>query len=313
MDHRKFRRIVAQVAELTAAQKRKLAAALEKHESGATAQIDAAFAPAPKCPKCGSDHVRRNGTARGTQRYQCVDCKRTFNALTGTPLSHLRRRDAWLDFAESLGKAESVRKAAARAGIDPSTSFRWRHRFLGAQKGLQDQRLSGIVEVDTSYVLESRKGERKLPRKARKRGGKAKKRGLSDEQIPILIARDRDRRHIDAVVPDRTADAVDKVLGTALDPADALLCTDGDAALIAFAERRGIEYETIIASRGEHVHEGVLHIQNVNSYASRFKGWLAPFRGVATRYLPSYLAWRRLLERAGDAFAPGPCLVNAIG
>ena len=206
-----------------------------------------------------------------------------------------------------------MRKAAERAGIDPSTSFRWRHRFLGAQKNLQDQRLGGIVEVDTSYVLESRKGERSLPRKARKRGGKAKKRGLSDEQTPILIARDRDRRHIHAVVPDRTADAVDKVLGSAVSADDALLCIDGDKALIAFAERRGIEYETIIASRGEHVHEKVLHLQNVNSYASRFKGWLAPFKGVASRYLPSYLAWRRLLEKSGDAFAAGPCLVNAIG
>ena len=40
------------------------------------------------------------------------------------------------------------------------------------------------------------------------------------------------------------------------------------------AEAEGIEYELIIASKGEHVHEKVLHIQNVNAYGGRFKQWL---------------------------------------
>ncbi|MCP5084738.1 MAG: hypothetical protein GY948_23880, partial [Alphaproteobacteria bacterium] len=51
-----------------------------------------------------------------------------------------------------------------------------------------------------------------------------------------------------------------------------------------------------IASKGEHLHEKVLHIQNVNGYAGRFKRWLAQCNGVATKYLPSYLGWRRELE-----------------
>lgn len=40
-------------------------------------------------------------------------------------------------------------------------------------------------------MLDSRKGERKLDRKPRKRGGKAAKRELSREQVPILMATDR--------------------------------------------------------------------------------------------------------------------------
>jgi hypothetical protein len=42
--------------------------------------------------------------------------------------------------------------------------------------------------------LLSFKGKRSgLDRKARKRGGKATQRGLSHEQVPVLVARDRDR------------------------------------------------------------------------------------------------------------------------
>lgn len=51
--------------------------------------------------------------------------------------------------------------------------------------------LEGVVEADETYVLESQKGKRKLQRKARKRGGKASKRGRSAEQIPVMVTRDR--------------------------------------------------------------------------------------------------------------------------
>jgi len=49
--------------------------------------------------------------------------------------------------------------------------------------------------------LSSRKGERNLDRKARKRGGKASKRGLSDEQVPVLVAADRSGVTVSAVLP----------------------------------------------------------------------------------------------------------------
>jgi len=41
---------------------------------------------------------------------------------------------------------------------------------------------------------------------------------------------------------------------------------------------------------------GVIHVQNVNAYHQRFRQWLAPFRGVASRYLPNYLGWRWALD-----------------
>jgi hypothetical protein len=60
--------------------------------------------------------------------------------------------------------------------------------------------------------------------------------------------------------------------------------------VIAYAKKHGIEFETNIASNGEHVHEKVLHLQNVNATVSRFKNWLTRFNGVASKYLPNYLA-----------------------
>jgi transposase-like protein len=316
MDHRKFKRRLAElVGDLTFAQARKLIEALSERGAGAEAQqvIDGQFQADPKCPHCTARRIHRHGMARGLQRYKCLTCARTFNALTGTPLTRLRKRDRWPSFAQSLAASDSVRAAAGRTGINASTSFRWRHRFLKAQKGLKDQRLSGIVEVDECFIRQSRKGERGLPRKARTRGGKAEKPGLSREQTPILIARDRSGRHLDAVLPDRSEASVSTVLQPALLKTDVLLCMDGDPALIAFAKKEAIEYELIIASHGEHVHEKVLHIQTVNSYISRLKKWMARFNGVATKYLANYLGWRLMLEKPGVYITPEHCLVAAIG
>ena len=51
------------------------------------------------------------------------------------------------------------------------------------------EHLTGIVELDETYFLESHKGERDPERKPRKRGGSASKRGISEEQIAVAILR----------------------------------------------------------------------------------------------------------------------------
>ncbi len=125
----------------------------------------------------------RNGSASGLQRYKCRDCDRTFNALTGTPLARLRQKSKWLTQAEVLRDGVTITQAAKRLKVARSTAFRWRHRFMTAPKTLQAQSLVGIAEADETFFLHSRKGQRDLDRKPRRRGGGAAKRGLSREQV----------------------------------------------------------------------------------------------------------------------------------
>ena len=143
-----------------------------------------------RCPHCAAPGAVIRGCSNGLRRYFCRGCGKTFNCLTGTPLARLRHKELWAEFGAALSKGETVAVSAERCGVAGSTAFRWRHRFLQAVSG-GVVKLRGIVEVDETFVLASRKGERKLDRKPRKRGGKATKRGLSDEQIPILVAADR--------------------------------------------------------------------------------------------------------------------------
>ena len=225
---------------------------------------------------------------RGLRRYQCKACKKTFNAATGTALQGLHKKGRWLTFGDCLANGLTVRKAAERCNFAASTSFRWRHRFLGTQ----DQnplKLTGIVEVDETYVPESRKGERNLDRKARRRGGKASKRGLSDEQVQILFAVDRSGTTTCSVLPSVTGDNVQAVLEPRIDD-DIILVTDGNNIYPPCAKSLGIKHEALNLSAGERKH-GAFHIQKVNNRHSLFKDFLHRFRGVSTKYLGNYLRW----------------------
>ena len=154
------------------------------------------------CPHCGQSDVVRWGTASGLPRYRCKACVRTFNALTRTPLAKLRMRERWGEQAGAMIDGVSLAKAAQRCGVHYTTAFRWRHRFLAALSGDKPKTLSGIVESDETFILESFKGKRSaLPREARQRGAASAKRDLSAEQIPIIVARDRHGATIDAVLP----------------------------------------------------------------------------------------------------------------
>ena len=138
-----------------------------------------------------------------------------------------------------------MKVSAQRCGVAGSTAFRWRHRFLRAVTG-GTVKLQGIVEADETFVLLSRKGERNLDRKARKRGGKASKRGVSDEQA------DRSGATVSAVLPAVSAAHLQGVLQPVLDP-DALLVTDGCTSYPPCAAAMGISHESLNQTIGERV------------------------------------------------------------
>ena len=273
--------------------------------------IEARFAKAPKCPGCAATAIKKWGSANGLRRYRCKRCRITFNALTGTPLSQLHKRELWGGHAQALVEGVSLRKVAARLDVDLTTAFRWRHRFLQAPKDAKPKRLEGTVEADETYFLYSEKGAHGLTRPARKRGGKASKRGLSDEQVPVLIARDRNTATTDQILEDRSAKSISAVLEPVI-AKTAVLVSDGAQTYAAFARQAGVAHVGLNLSAGERTC-GIYHIQNVNAYGSRLKTWMRRFNGVATKYLDSYLGWHRTNDREGNTLCASHMLAAAWG
>jgi len=297
MRKQKFSELLAQLKDLTKAQRTALHELLGKaqHEKSPAALVDEKFAGNPVCPQCSSDSLHKWGIISGIQRYRCKDCGRSFNALTGTPMARLRKKELWLEYSKALADSLSLSKAAEQCGIDRTTAFRWRHRFL-KDASQSKACCSGITEMDETYFRESFKGKKLSHRKPRKRGKEASVRGLSAEQIPVVVARDRTGHTCDAVLQTRTAKEVGLRIGSQISPAS-VLCIEQSRVLIKFAKDCGLAFETI-GTKQRRGREKVFHVQNVNAYHSRLKNWMRRFHGVATERLPSYLGWRRLHELA---------------
>ncbi len=309
-----FRSFIEQLGELSLLQSEALLAALKAKGSGAEviALIDTRFAAAPCCGHCKSLRIGTWGYASGLRRYKCKACGRTFNALTGTPLAHLHRRDSWLAYARALVDRVSLRVAAARCRINLATSFRWRHRFLKAQLNARPNKLQGIIEADEALFLLSDKGSRTLlGRPPRKRGGGARKPAFPGEATAVIIMRDRHGQTADAVMPDLDVAAITALLRPVV-ARDALLLTDGAKVYGSLACKARIAHTAVVALQGQRAVEGVSHIRNVAGYVTRLKSWMRPFNGVATKYLPSYLGWRRLIEREGDHLTPQRSIACAL-
>lgn len=267
----------------------------QESESDLEMNILSHFAECPECPKCKGQSVVRWGVRDGRQRYKCKTCCVTFNAFSGTPLARLRHSDKWNSYLTGMTYSMTLRSAASEYNIDLKTSFRWRHRFLEVINNDQAKELCDITELDETFFRESFKGQRKgLSRPARKRGNDPNK----ARKVAVMVARDRKRHTVDGILENESADELCRHLNGRISIA-ATVCADAHLAHEKLAEMLGFDFKELVTSAGQHVMEGIYHIQHVNAYHSELKRWIkGVFHGVATRYLSHYLAWKRDLTGA---------------
>lgn len=298
MKHTEMNRLLEKIGSLDAKEIGKVRKALAKREGRMEGSVilQEKEESVTKCPHCSSDKIAKAGSKGGRRRFKCADCSKTFNAFTGTPLARLRMPEKHIENARCMAERLSIPATAERLGVTWETAFRWRHRFLALLADANPVQLSGIVETEETYFRESYKGKRSgLPRSAKKRGTPAGKRGLSKEQIPVLVARDRTTgATLSKVIASRSAADIGPVLMPRLSK-DSMLMTDGASAYKTLGKNHGVAVKSVVATK-KHKTSGLEHINNVNAYDMRLKGWMFPFKGVATKYLQSYLGWHRWLD-----------------
>lgn len=188
-----------------------------------------------------------------------------------------------------------------------------RHKLLAfLEEALKTgELLEGIIEADEAYVLESQKGIPVTTRKPRKHGESATKRGLSDEQMCICVATDREGRIIARCVnrAKPTAQNIAEALGARIGESGVFLC-DGATAYNKLVEEKKCE-KIVLKSRDDY--NKAHHLNTVNGLHSRLKTMLRQFRGVSSKYLNRYLALFTALEQAGRSiFHPATDSIRRI-
>ena len=120
----------------------------------------------PHCPKCGSTHVAPKCDGDRVGRWNCHDCKASFNVLSGTIFEKTRvPLQKWflaIGLMINAKKSLSSYQLARDVELTHQTALYMQQRIRAAMAADDAGLLQGIVEADETYVGgKPRKGNRR--------------------------------------------------------------------------------------------------------------------------------------------------------
>jgi transposase-like protein len=257
------------------------------------------------CPHCDNSDIYGHGIYKGRKRYKCKNCGKTFNDLTGTAISGIKKVDKFHEYLQLTIESLTIRKAAELLDLNVKTIFDWRHKLLSSLLLVNGQVFSGIVECDDKQLDINEKGRRNLDRDAYKRpSDRKKKRGVSNDKVSIMVATDRKENPTMKIAKIGRVDeeSIEKTIGGLVDKKN-ILCSDSHPSIIAWAGTKKLEHHTFVATR-QHVKDKCYHVQHVNSLDSLYERWVSRFNGISTKYLPQYLNWFVFLRKIKGTINP---------
>lgn len=248
-----------------------------------------------RCPHCNGKAVKNGRNAAQHQVYRCKECGKHFTANTNTPLKRTRKSSAtWRRFLEGMLQGLTLSQLSASCGISMTTAFRWRHKVFDAIVEVNNSTvLSDTIEADETFFLDSFKGRHKAwptGRQPRRRGGTAKLRGISHEQICIPCLLDSNGNYA-ARITNRgkiNASTLSKAFGERIGPRSVIV-SDSASSYRRFS--KSVEAELHQIQRGKYS-VGEYNIQEINSLHNNIALAMNHIhRGVATKYANGYVAF----------------------
>lgn len=159
-------------------------------------------------------------------------------------------------------------------------------------------KLSGTIEIDETYILESVKGIRNIKRKARHRGEPSKYRGLSHEQLCIVTTTDRNGHEINSYVGNGkpTTNSInhslaDKIINKSILYTDGAFCYDQLAHICE---------SDLVQLYDHNMYNKVEHLNTVNYIHSLIRSTITKYKGVSSKYIQRYLSLFVFLRRFED-------------
>jgi transposase-like protein len=251
------------------------------------------------CPHCGNNKYVKFGFKSNSQRYKCKSCNRSFTEYSGTWMAGIHSKDKIDDYLDLMMEQKSLDKIKVALSINKKTAFDWRHKVLASLSDTDKDDFTGITESDETFFLNSEKGRTVKHRASRKRGGTSKTRGISNDQVAVIVTQDR-KSGLDLTVATlgrlKKVD-IENAIGSRIKADQIILCSDAHVSYKGFAIDNQIEHHPLKSVIKQRVKNKIYHIQHVNSTHNRIKKWIDnTFWGVSTKYLQQYLNWYRVKE-----------------
>ena len=182
-------------------------------------------------------------------------------------------------------EGKSLRACASEVGISLPTSFRWRHKILSAIQGLEGGiNFSGITEADELLMQYSEKG-----RRYKSLEEKQKAMNTVHPNVAVLVMTDREGNLLfKHTGEDRVKNSqLKEELNHRLSENNLICFKPNDEFKQALIESKSKK----ILVRGKTKGLTVYSVNIAEKKINNFLGWMAKFRGVATKYLQNYLMW----------------------
>lgn len=225
------------------------------------------------CPKCGSVIIKKNGSRGDIQRLICKDCGHSFTYFTDTFLEKTKYHwDFWIELIYLMLNHVPLKKVKATLendflieGITERTLLNWRLKVMNAAQYVEPPTLTGIVEIDETFIREGQKGKKELidplnpkqTRLARKKKRTSELGVMGPEFSNVIVAIDRTGHCISKVVGvgSCSGELLEEHFGEHLNNAT-WLCTDSNLIYKGFCRKHQINHYVRPSDYLTNLHKG---------------------------------------------------------
>ena len=250
---------------------------------------DIRFKDTPHCLHCGSTHVARKHDGNRIGRWNCHDCKSSFNVLSGTIFEKtkipLQKWFLAIGLIVNAKKSLSSCQLARDLELNQKTAWYMQQRIrtqMVAEQTKETGLLQGIVEADGAYV-----GVK--PRKANNKDFPSPKlpRGRGTDKTPVIGAMERDGKVVARVATDLTGRGILDFISKSINPQGSLLITDEYRAYRTV--RKLISHAVINHSR--QYADGEVHTNTIEGFWNLLKrAWYGTHHGYTEEKTPLFVA-----------------------
>ena len=255
------------------------------------------------CPLCGGTEVRKKTEAGRTGRWQCKDCKSSFNVLSGTFLQKtrvsLRKWVLAIGIMVDAKKSLSSYQLARDLELTQMTAWYMQQRIRMAMAEDKLGFLAGVVEADEAYI-----GGKK--RKPNKREDDEPHSGGANKTAVIGVA-ERGGKVVAMPVDRVTADDIEVMFAMHVDERQSVLMTDTSPLYKRFGDLLNggfLSHETV--NHNVQYADGDIHVNMIEGFWQLLKRALYGSHHHYTRFwMPFYVAeasWKYNHRKDADPF-----------
>ena len=256
----------------------------------------------PHCPHCGGIRVARKADSGRKGRWNCRDCKSSFNVLSGTIMekTKLPLQKWFLAIGLVINAKKSLSSHQLGRDLDMNQKSAWfmQQRIRAHMASEQGPLLQGIIEADETYIGgKPRKANRKEDRKPAKRGRGA------ENKIKVLGAVERGGKVAAQVMNRLRGPDIIRFLRKTVDPVGSLMITDEYTAYNAV---RPMMAHAVINHSVQYA-DGDIHTNTIEGFWALVKrAWFGSHHKYTERFAPLFVAesaWKYNQRGNPHAFA----------